>query len=79
MKHPGLQGPAVDFTAVTAEKSDHALVRPVVRVWFPSKVGSQVAEVEVVEDNPGIRAGYVEAGDAFVAGDQVHQADTLSM
>jgi hypothetical protein len=64
---------------VTAEKSGHASGRPVGRIWFPREIGGQVAELEVIEHDTGIRTGYVEAGGVFVAGDQVHRADVVDI
>jgi hypothetical protein len=46
-------------------------------VGLPGEVSSQVAELEVIEHDPGIRTGNIEAGGVLITRDQVHQAHVV--
>jgi hypothetical protein len=71
------QRPATGFAAVAAEESDHVSAQPVGGVGFSEEVGGQVAEIEVIEHESGVRTGGVEAGCVLIARDEVHQADVV--
>lgn len=76
-EHLRLQRPATNFAAVTAKQSDHTFVCPISGVWLPDEVRSQIAELEVIEHRPGIRAGNIEAGCMLIARDEIDQADVV--
>src|SRR4051794_13952256 len=76
-EHLRLQRPATNFAAVTTEQSDHASARRIRGVWPAGEVSDQIAEVEVVEHQPGVRARNIEAGCALIARHQLDQADVV--
>src|SRR5690606_8777333 len=51
--------------------------RPVSGLRSPREVGSQVAEIEVIEHDPGVCARCVIARSVLETGDEVHKADIV--